>query len=319
MMAKFENITVDFPDIILNMTSVGIVGVDRLFIVILWNRFMEMHSNIRQEEILGRNLFEVFPEINRNWLEKKVRSCMILKTPSFTSWKQRPYLFRFKAGNVAPDGFDFMHQDTSIWPIRDSHGTIQGACISVQDVSEIAESLRLLETAMDETLALEECSQRDALTGLFNRRFFDEQITQEIHRARHYCWPLGLAMLDIDYFKKVNDTYGHPVGDLVLRAVASRLTSLLRSSDTLCRYGGEEFALILPQISKEHVLPLVRRLCSAVEENPVVLENGLQVVITLSAGVAQLSENQVAGELIQFADQALYLSKQQGRNRVTCL
>ncbi len=316
MMTKPNHVLVDFPDIILNMASVGIVAVDRSFNVILWNRFMELHSQVRQEEILCRNLFEAFPEINRNWLEKKIKSCMILRIPSYTSWKQRPYLFNFKDPNRSGQ-FDYMHQDTSIWPIRDPYGGIQGACIAIHDVSEIAEATHLLETAMDQTLALEEANHRDGLTGLFNRRFFDEQISQEILRAKRYDWPLALAMLDLDHFKKINDTFGHPTGDTVLRSVANRLTGMLRSSDTLCRYGGEEFALILPHISKEHLLPLMERLNSAIQNNPVVLEDNTQITVTISSGVSHLQENQMAGELIHRADQALYQSKQQGRNRTS--
>lgn len=317
-MENQQSIAVDYPDIIGNLLTVGIVMVDRRFTVVLWNRFMELNSQIRAEEVLGKDIFEAFPELNRNWLEKKIKSCMILKTPSFSSWRQRPYLFRFKASPTLAGAAEFMYQDVSIFPIRNHTGAVQGACVAIHDATELAESTRLLEQAMDQAVDLEESNQRDGLTGLYNRKFFDEQITQEILRARRYGWLLALAMIDIDRFKPINDTYGHQAGDAVLRTVAARLQGMLRTSDTLCRYGGEEFALILPHISLENSRFLLDRLRKAIEGLTVELEDGTQVNLTISIGIAQLEEGVMAGEMVRRADDVLYTSKQTGRNRVTC-
>lgn len=313
-----QSIAVDFPDIIANLLTIGVIMVDRRFSIVLWNRFMELNSNIGADELLGKNLFDAFPEINRNWLEKKVKSCMILKTPSFSSWRQRPYLIRFKPSSTLSGSVEFMYQDVSIFPIRDQEGTMQGACIAIHDMTELAEQTRLLEQAMDQAVDLEESSQRDGLTGLYNRRFFDEQITQEMLRARRYNWPLALAMLDIDNFKQVNDTYGHAAGDVVLRTVSARLQGLLRASDTLCRYGGEEYALILPHITKGNSRFLLDRLRKAVAEDVIELEEGARVAVTVSVGIAELEDGLSAGALIRNADGALYASKHAGRNCVTC-
>lgn len=317
-MESQQSIAVDYPDIIGNLLTVGIVMVDRRFTVVLWNRFMELNSQIRAEEVLGKDIFDAFPELNRNWLEKKIKSCMILKTPSFSSWRQRPYLFRFKASPTLACDAEFMYQDISIFPIRSREGIVQGACIAIHDATELAESTRLLEQAMDQAVDLEESSQRDGLTGLYNRKFFDEQITQEILRARRYGWLLALAMIDIDRFKPINDTYGHPAGDAVLRTVAARLQGMLRTSDTLCRYGGEEFALILPHISLDNSRFLLDRLRKAIEGLTVELEDGTLVNVTVSVGIASLEDGVMAGEMVRQADEVLYVSKQAGRNRVTC-
>jgi diguanylate cyclase (GGDEF)-like protein len=321
-MTHFQNSSqetlVDFPDIVANMTSVGIMAVDRRFTVILWNRFMELHSNLRAETVLGKSLFDIFPELNRNWLEKKIKSCMLLKNTSFTSWRQRPYFVHFRAPTSYPSELGFMYQDSSIFPIRDRQGQVLGACIAIHDMTEVAETTRLLEQATDQAVIFEESSQRDGLTGMYNRKFFDEQITQEIGRSRRHGWPLGLAMLDIDHFKAVNDTYGHDSGDAVLRAVSARLQGMLRASDTFCRYGGEEFALILPHITLDNAQGLMERLRKAVEAIGVELEDGREVKVTISVGIAQLSSGQTPGELIKLADQALYSAKQAGRNRVIC-
>ncbi|MBV8666154.1 MAG: GGDEF domain-containing protein [Burkholderiaceae bacterium] len=307
---------VDFPNIVASLLTVGIVVVDRRFNVLMWNRFMELNSNFRSEDVVGHNIFDFFPELNRNWLEKKIRSCLILKTASFSSWKQRPYLFRFKPSPALSGESEFMYQDASIFPVYDANGIVQGACITIHDTTEVAEALRLLDRTMDQALDLEELNRRDGLTGLYNRKFFDEQITQEILSARRYKWPLALAMIDIDNFKDVNDNYGHVVGDAVLHGLALCLQGMLRSSDTLCRYGGEEFALILPQISPQNSNVLMERLRKAIQAMQVDASGG-PVKVTISVGIASLDDSLSAGQLVVHADEALYQSKHGGRNRVT--
>lgn len=308
----------DFPRIVDDLLTVGLVVVDRRFTVVMWNRFMELNSSVRAESVLGKNLFDAFPELNRNWLEKKIKSCLVLKTASFSSWQQRPYLFRFKVSALDSGEAEFMHQDASIFPVYDHEGVVQGACLAIQDVSALAEAKRLLDRTMDQALDLEESSQRDSLTGLYNRKFFDEQITQEILSARRYGWPLALAMIDIDHFKGVNDQYGHAGGDAVLRSLAAQLRGMLRASDTLCRYGGEEFALILPHINLESAGVLLERLRKAVETLVVELPEGERVSVTMSVGLAPLLDGVSPGQLVSRADASLYASKHGGRNRMTC-
>lgn len=315
-MERQKNIVVDYPDVIANMLTLGVIMLDRRFTIVLWNRFMELNSNMRTEEVLGKNIFDVFPEINRNWLEKKVKSCLVLRTPSFSSWRQRPYLLRFKASPTLASVAEFMYQDISIFPLPSQGGVVQGACIAIHDMTELAESARLLEQAMDQAVNLEDSNQRDGLTGLYNRKFLEEQITQEVQRAKRYDWPLAFAMIDADHFKNINDTYGHPEGDVVLRTLSSRMQGMLRSSDTLCRYGGEEFALIIPNISQEHARPLLERLRKAIEELEVETNDGKRIKVTVSIGVAQFDGSISSGELVRRADEALYAAKQAGRNRI---
>lgn len=308
----------DLPDIVSNMTTVGFLVVDRSFNIILWNRFMELNSHTRAEEVLGKNLFDAFPELNRNWLEKKIRSCMILKMSSFSSWRQRPYVFRFEAARMRSSNIEFMYQDASIFPVHDNNGVVQGTCISIQDTSELAEAAMLLDETMEQALLLEESNRRDALTGLYNRKFFDEQITQEKNSARRYHWPLTLALIDIDHFKIVNDTHGHPGGDAVLRALAKNLQGMMRASDSLCRYGGEEFALILPHVDLATGRVLLERLRMAVESMRVDVGQGALVSVTISIGIAAFHTGITPGQLVAQADAALYQSKHAGRNRTTC-
>ena len=160
----------------------------------------------------------------------------------------------------------------------------------------------------------------DGLTGLCNRKTFDRALTTELARFKRQSIPFGLVLLDIDFFKRVNDTYGHPVGDQVLKKVAARIASSLRNLDIPCRYGGEEFALILPGLTATEAYAAAERVRKLVETIPPEALGGPQE-ITVSAGVcsthiindrAGVTEN----DLIQWADVALYEAKRQGRNRV---
>ena len=306
----------DFARVMDDLMPLGTVVVDRRFSIVVWSRFMELHSGVRAESLAGKNLFDAFPELNRNWLEKKIKSSLVLKTTSYSSWQQRPYLFRFKSANAGVRDTDFMHQDASIFPVYGHDGLVQGACIAIQDVSALAEAKDLLDDTMEHALILEESSQRDGLTSLYNRRFFDEQITRDILNARRYGWSMMLAMIDVDHFKRINDTYGHPVGDQVLRSLAQRLGGMLRSSDTLSRYGGEEFALIFSNLDLSAASGLLERLRAAIENMRVDLADGSHINVTISIGAAALQEGLTPGQLVIRADEALYQAKNEGRNRV---
>jgi diguanylate cyclase (GGDEF)-like protein len=157
-----------------------------------------------------------------------------------------------------------------------------------------------------------ELSYRDGLTGLFNRRYFEEALGQELHRAERYRMPLSLIMADIDHFKRYNDTHGHPTGDQALKAVASILTETTRRADVVARYGGEELVLILPLTPKDSALLVAEKLRGAIE-NAAFPEGRL----TISLGVATYPKDGTSSpDLIKAADDALYQAKQAGRNRV---
>ncbi len=164
---------------------------------------------------------------------------------------------------------------------------------------------------------LEQMAYRDQLTGLRNFRFFSNRLGEEVHRAKRYRHQLSLVMLDIDHFKKFNDTHGHQAGNEALKHLALVVGETVRDTDTVARYGGEEFALILPETSKRVALELAERVRANVESSPVLLEGHHQKV-TVSLGLATLPRDAFSVQtLVGAADEALYLSKQGGRNRVT--
>ncbi len=166
-----------------------------------------------------------------------------------------------------------------------------------------------------------EMAVRDGLTGLYNRRYFQERLTEEISRIKRYGGELSLILLDVDHFKRVNDTYGHLVGDEVLKGLAHILVCETRQSDIVARYGGEEFIILLPSTSLDGALVLAERLRKRVAETTFYDEDDRPFKVTISLGVSYLSSSCPKGEreLLQTADKALYLSKNQGRNRVTAV
>ncbi len=176
----------------------------------------------------------------------------------------------------------------------------------------------LFEQVEDEKSRLEKLAITDYLTGIYNVRYFSHRIIEEFSRSARYGLPIGCLMFDIDFFKRINDVYGHKTGDRVLREFAQLLKKRSRKSDVLARYGGEEFILLLPQTSREGAIREAERLRESVRDH------GFRSLrsktgITVSVGVAVFPHNAVKthDDLIAFADQALFTAKNTGRDRVT--
>ncbi len=175
----------------------------------------------------------------------------------------------------------------------------------------------MAERLMEHRHKLEELSVRDGLTGLYNRRELEKRLHEETQRARRYQRPLTVLMLDIDHFKGVNDRYGHQAGDEVLITVADLIQLNVRPVDVVCRYGGEELAVILPETDKNGAYTLAERIRGTVEESITTTPQGDMVHVTVSIGLATFPRNaDTAATLIHAADQALYAAKQEGRNLV---
>ena len=163
---------------------------------------------------------------------------------------------------------------------------------------------------------MERLATTDGLTGLNNHRNFQEQLAQEMERSRRYQRPLALLLMDIDHFKSFNDTYGHPVGDLVLKEIAACIQKSVRCNDIPARYGGEEFVVIIPETDEKGARITAERIRSTIEQHTII-SLGRELKVTVSIGCSAFPENAPSQQvLIDTADKALYAAKERGRNRV---
>jgi two-component system cell cycle response regulator len=157
----------------------------------------------------------------------------------------------------------------------------------------------------------------DALTGLFNRRYMESHLSTLVEQAATRGKPLTVLVLDIDFFKAINDTHGHDAGDDVLREFALRIRKSIRGIDLACRYGGEEFVIVMPETNMTVATMVAERLRRRIATEPFVIQQGARAVdVTISIGIAALGENDEAVSVLKRADQALYRAKRDGRNRV---
>ncbi|MET1076654.1 MAG: diguanylate cyclase [Pseudomonas sp.] len=299
---------------IVQSIDVGVVVLDRQYRVQVWNTFMENRSGRPPNEVHQQSFFSLFPEVDQEWFRHKVESVITLGTPAFTIWEQRPYLVRFKNYQPITGQEEFMFQNTTMLPLQATNSAIEHICLIIYDVTNVAVNKQQLQTV---NLQLQQLSRTDRLTGLSNRGYWEECLKHEYARHRRYQSSAALVMFDIDHFKKVNDTYGHPAGDQVIQACAEVVREQVRDTDYAGRYGGEEFVILLPDIDSAGAGLFAERLRKRIEALLVTYE-GQTIPFTVSLGVADLSlPTEQYQQLIERADQALYASKKGGRNQVS--
>ncbi len=212
-------------------------------------------------------------------------------------------------------------------PLQDEQGSLIGILLVLRNITDrkrAEDEIKIANERLSAQLAKVESLQailreqviRDALTGLFNRRYLDESLGNELAHAKREGKPVSILMMDIDHFKELNDAYGHKAGDQMLKAISRFLLSGVRQSDMVCRYGGEEFTIIMPGASLEDAKYRAETFVSEFRDLQVFREEQ-QLKSTISVGVAIFPEHgKTSDELIQAADTALYMAKKAGRNRV---
>jgi diguanylate cyclase (GGDEF)-like protein/PAS domain S-box-containing protein len=298
----------------------GVTVIDRSGRIMLFNKaFRQLHPHASQD-MMGKNLSQV------PWL---ANSSEAANTPWETAMRTQ--------ANVGGQAFTIAQPDQNALkvivnaaPIRDARGKLRGCMVTFYDVTQLHhanEQMRSALTALEasrekveqQNVELVRLAERDSLTGCLNRRAFFAAAEPLLDKLRQEARNMSCIMADIDYFKRVNDTYGHLIGDQVIVAVARAMTQLMRGGDLLCRYGGEEFCIVLPGASEEAAEEVAERLRLEIERQvgaSIRTVDGLR--ITCSFGVASLrSGAESLPELIELADFALYASKRSGRNRVT--
>jgi diguanylate cyclase (GGDEF)-like protein len=297
-------------DLVVERVGFGIFVVDRDMNVLMWNRFMQDHSGVPAEDVIGRPIFERFPDLPRGWLTRKVESVFQLGSFAFSSWEQRPYLFQFDHDRPITGGVDYMQQDCTFMPLMREREVI-AVCVTVSDVTHVSVMQREREEAVAK---LREYADRDGLTGIANRRYFEARLADEFSRWQRYGGELSMLLFDLDHFKRINDEFGHMAGDTVLRSMAQRVSSVVRKQDVFGRFGGEEFALLLPCTPLDDALYVAEKIRCAIGDEPIEVQ-GVIVPVTASVGAATARTGAPDYEgMINEADAALYTAKRQGRN-----
>jgi diguanylate cyclase (GGDEF)-like protein/PAS domain S-box-containing protein len=249
-----------------------------------------------------------------SWSEYPITSvgCAHLKEAVDASYLCVPMVAQGDTLGILHLQFDRAENARSGAPIESLHESQQSLATTVAgQVALSLASLRLAEKLRDQSI-------RDPLTGLFNRRFMQESLDRELHRAKRKKHSVAVVFLDLDHFKKFNDTFGHDAGDAVLREMADAFRKHFRGDDIICRYGGEEFAVILPESSAQDAMKRTAALREGLKKISIRNRGQLLDRVTISVGIAAFPEHgQTVEELLHIADQCLYQSKAQGRDRVT--
>lgn len=299
---------------ILTRLNSGVIVIDDEYRIVFLNHFIERHASIALAEVTQQSLFEVFPDLPEAWLKRKLMSVLDLQSPAFSSWEQRQYIFKLPHLRPITSTSQYMAQNCTMLPLLGEATKQNFICILVEDATDAFVYQQHLSKTLIE---LEKANRQDGLTKVLNRRYWEEQLKQEIHRAQRYQHPLSLILFDLDKFKDLNDKYGHLGGDFVLIELSSLIGSLLRDSDLLGRYGGEEFGIVLPDTNGQGAMDVAERIRKAIADHPM-LFNQQTIRVTLSIGVAELdpTNHLLHDDLIREADMALYDAKRTGRNRV---
>lgn len=257
------------------------------------NSFGEMFFKYEKGELIGKNIMETIvpkKEITGRNLEKLMKN--IVKNPEKFVYNENE--------NITKDG-------ERVWiywtnkPIFDENKNLVEILSIGTDITERKSFEK----------RLEKLATTDLLTGLYNRRKFEESLIREIEEAKRYGKTFSIILLDIDFFKEINDTYGHQVGDYILQTIAKLIKKLLRRTDIVARWGGEEFVIILPNGKMKGAFQLAERIRKTVESTKFPIEKKC----TVSLGVTEYQPNDTPHSLLKRADLALYAAKQNGRNR----
>ncbi len=189
---------------------------------------------------------------------------------------------------------------------------------SIQEkIQKLSEQMKVIYLSKEK---IERMAITDELTGLYNRRQLFKQLEMEVKRSIRYNIPLGFIMIDVDYFKKVNDTYGHQTGDMVLKEIATSISDSCREVDFVARYGGEEFAVVASSADTERLRLIAERIRKSVEKKKIRCPNGIEIAVTVSLGLVSFGKEELKKIekltlLVDSADEALYRAKENGRNR----
>ncbi len=299
------------------------------------NRSLLEMTGYSEDDALKMNFLELFSSSERERISEALKDCLEndksckgrIKIVS-KDGREIPVLASIRRVNIDKKLENYLIVFTDLTEIekreRELENALEEIMVLNEELNKRSQQLEIALASLDMKLfeterAKEEAEKlaiTDPLTGLYNRRYLEEKLSHELIRAKAYSRYLSIIMADIDYFKKINDTYGHKVGDEVLKGLALILKANIRGEDVVARYGGEEFVIVLPNVSKYDAYRIAERIRIEIEETSF-KEIGVPEKITVSFGISSFPDDgEEAIDLLKKADQALYQAKSLGRNRV---
>jgi diguanylate cyclase (GGDEF)-like protein/PAS domain S-box-containing protein len=281
----------------------GVYYVDRQRTIQYWNKAAEKITGYKSQQVVGKRCSDnILTHVDHEGNILCQGMCPLAETISDGSPREAEVYLHHKAGHRVPVSI-------RATPIRDDQGSIIGAVELFADISsKEATLLRMKE--------LESRALLDHLTQLANRQFVEMELVNRLEEKKRYGWPFGILFLDIDDFKKINDTYGHDMGDAVLKSVSNTFTSNARPFDLFGRWGGEEFLGILKNVNGKILYDIGKRLRLLIKESYLMVD-GKKIQVTVSMGGTLARRDDTKDTLVRRADRLMYKSKEGGKNRFT--
>jgi diguanylate cyclase (GGDEF)-like protein/PAS domain S-box-containing protein len=280
----------------------GVYYVDTSRQILHWNTGAERLSGYRAEEVVGRRCYDnILRHVDAAGNELCFAGCPLAATIVDGKSRETDVFLHHRDGHRQP-------VRVKSAAVRDERGTIVGAVEVFSDSGELARTEERLRE-------LERMAMIDPVTGIGNRRFLETALETRAEELRRYGWPYGVLMIDLDKFKRINDSHGHEVGDRVLTMVAATLTHTSRTSDAVGRWGGDEFVVVLPNADEAALQAASERIRSMIERSTLSASQGA-VHVTVSIGGALAAPGTPLDDLLRHADRRVYTAKSNGRNRV---
>lgn len=289
-------------DLLENLAD-GIYYVDMNKNITYWNKSAERISGFKKSEVLGKCCADnILRHIDNAGHQLCIEGCPLSQTLIDGKTRESNVYLHHKKGHRVP-------VSVKVSPIRDKAGSIIGAVESFSDNTTQLEMLKDFEKLKNDAYI-------DNLTNISNRRYAENILDTNFTSEKKFSPDLGIIYFDVDHFKNINDTYGHDIGDEVLIMVAKTVANVLRKQDTISRWGGEEFVVVLPNANKELLNEIAERIRKFVELS-FIIKNNKKITVTISLGVTFALESDTKESLIKRADELMYHSKTHGRNQIT--
>lgn len=289
---------------LINNLGDGVYFVDRNRRITFWNKGAERITGYSPREVIGKSCSDnILRHIDDNGVDLCLNVCPLAVTIGDGKFREADVYLHHKDGHRVPIR-------VRISPIYDDLGEVSGAVEVFSDNSRRIDILQEMEKLKKEVFI-------DELTQVGNRKYAKFNLEMKFQKWKHFQVTFGLLFIDVDHFKMFNDSYGHGLGDRMLKTVANSIGNGLRIMDILCRWGGEEFIVIVPNVKDDKLCEIAERIRMLVEKSFIAMDDKT-LKVSISVGGALIREGESLESLVQRADEKMYQSKEQGRNRVNC-